>query len=276
MTLNEYIKKYNGVGIDTDGYYGFQCMDNMHQYCKDVLGLDYSVLAQSDAKSVYMNFPNVPGATNFTQIKNTTTAVPQVGDLMFWGYAPSGHVAIFVEGDVNTFTSFDQNFPTGSKCHLQEHTYKNVLGWLKPIKSPTQDTTDSLEEEKDALEKVVKDLKRELKSLKNDVKDRDTAIEVLNGSLEEKNVHIKELEDSLTKAVKMAEDSNTDYQELETQLIETNNRLNKQNGVIERITAENTLLHTANVNLASANVKKLDEYDVSELVKEVLSRIFKK
>ena len=127
MTFQDFINKWNGKGIDFDGYYGDQCMDLMHQYCVEVLGLvDGRILAAPSAKDVYLNFNNVLGHENFDKIDNTPTGVPQNGDIMFWGtgIGPYGHVAVFVEGDSNKFRSFDQNFPTDSKCHIQEHTYK--------------------------------------------------------------------------------------------------------------------------------------------------------
>jgi hypothetical protein len=51
---------------------------------------------------------------------------------MIWGSGTWGHVAIFVEGDVDSFRSMDQNYPTGSPCHIQNHTnYDGVLGWIR-------------------------------------------------------------------------------------------------------------------------------------------------
>ena len=138
MTFDEFIKKWNGKGIDFDGAYGDQCMDLMHQYCVEVLGLsDGRILAASAAKDVYLNFANIFGNQYFDQIKNTPTGIPQKGDIILWGtgLGPDGHVAIFVGGDANKFKSFDQNFPIGSKCHLQDHNYTGLLGWLHPKNS---------------------------------------------------------------------------------------------------------------------------------------------
>ena len=132
MTFQDFITKYNGQYVDFDGVYGAQCMDLLHIYCVEVLGItDGSVLASPTAADVYDNFPSVNGHDLFDQTANSPTGVPQEGDIMFWGTAPSGHVAIFISGDQNNFTSFDQNYPTGSPCHAQAHTYANVLGWLR-------------------------------------------------------------------------------------------------------------------------------------------------
>ena len=180
MTFQDFINKWNGKGIDFDGYYGDQCMDLMHQYCVEVLGLvDGRILAAPSAKDVYLNFNNVLGHENFDKIDNTPTGVPQNGDIMFWGtgIGPYGHVAVFVEGDSNKFRSFDQNFPTDSKCHIQEHTYKGVLGWLRgktnavmatitqveldEIIKARDDNWNSFQEEKANVSKLTEDLKKE-------------------------------------------------------------------------------------------------------------------
>ncbi len=125
MTFQEFLTKWNGKYIDTDNAYGAQCMDLMHQYCVEVFGLEQSVLAAPSAKQAYET-----GNDLFTKTPNTPTDVPQEGDIVFWTNEPYGHVAIFIEGDVQSFRSFDQNYPTGSPCHVQNHTYASVGGWL--------------------------------------------------------------------------------------------------------------------------------------------------
>lgn len=146
MSLDEFIVKYSvlglwkGIGIDTDGYPNynkFQCMDLMHKYCQDVLGIaDLRVLASANAVSVYKNFPNVYGNQLFTRIANTPTGVPQKGDIAFFQayaglYGADGHVCVVVDGDVNTMITFDQNYPTGSLPKLVKRDYRGILGWLR-------------------------------------------------------------------------------------------------------------------------------------------------
>lgn len=147
MTLSEFIAKWNGKGIDFDGAYGNQCMDLMHQYHVDVLGIaDGRTLAAPAAKDVWNNFSSMFNKDKFEAIPNTETAVPEPGDIMLWTNNTYGHVSIFVSGNVNEFTSFDQNFPINTKCHLQKHqNYAGVAGWLrfkKPIVLPPTSNTD--------------------------------------------------------------------------------------------------------------------------------------
>ena len=131
MTYSEFVKKYNGLGIDFDGYYGFQCMDLAHQYAVEVIGKD--IPSAPGAKDVWSKT-----VTGYEKIPNTPTGVPQQGDIVIWGSdaGPYGHIAVFDHGDVNGFVSFDQNWPVNSLSHLQNHSYKGVLGWLRPKVAP--------------------------------------------------------------------------------------------------------------------------------------------
>jgi hypothetical protein len=134
ITIDEFITKWTGKTVDTDGIYPNQCMDLMHQYCIDVLGLaDARILAQAAAYLVFTNFNTEFGHDYFDIIKNTPDNVPRKGDILIFGQdvGPYGHVCVFIEGDVNSFKSFDANWPLGSLPHIQDHNYMGVLGWLR-------------------------------------------------------------------------------------------------------------------------------------------------
>lgn len=140
MTREEFITKWTGKPVDFDGIYPNQCMDLMHQYAYDVLGItDKAVLAKPWAAQVYTQFS---WDNYFERIGNTATGVPQAGDIILWEEALNyddsvkhgfGHVAIVIEANVKSFKSFDANWPTGSLPHIQQHdNYAHVLGWLRP------------------------------------------------------------------------------------------------------------------------------------------------
>lgn len=134
MSFDAFIAQRTGQPVDFDGVYPNQCMDLMHQYVYDVLGVpSRSALGAPAAYQVYANFDAIYAHELFTRFENTPTAVPAKGDIMFWGQTIGefGHVAIFVDGDVNSFRSFDANWPLGSLPHIQSHTYHGVLGWLR-------------------------------------------------------------------------------------------------------------------------------------------------
>ncbi len=143
MTANDFFTKYNGKGINFDGYYGNQCMDLYQQYNKEVVGAP-SVPANPAYKVWYYNLYPLDF---YTKIANTPDGVPQAGDVVIWGpnlNGGFGHISVFQKGDVNNFTSFDQNFPSQGYydyqgnfigtgvCHFQPHNYNYVYGWLRP------------------------------------------------------------------------------------------------------------------------------------------------
>ena len=53
MSIEDFIQKWQGKSIDFDGVYNGQCMDLMHQYHVEVLGIvDGRTLAAPAAKDV--------------------------------------------------------------------------------------------------------------------------------------------------------------------------------------------------------------------------------
>lgn len=133
MTLNEFIKKYDGKTIDYDKAYGGQCQDAFNQYCVDVWGIT-NPIQQFPVASAYQNFGYAKNNPNFVTIPNDPTAVPMPGDVIIWnqGVGPHGHVGIFVEGDVMNFKSFEQNWAGVQKCRIVTHPYDHVTGWFRP------------------------------------------------------------------------------------------------------------------------------------------------
>lgn len=142
----DFINKWTGQKCDFDGYYGTQCMDLMHYFITEVLGLSGSVLAAPSAAQVW----NLT-SSYFDKITNTPTGVPQKGDIIIFGtkIGASGHVCIFIDGDVNSFRSFDANWPLGSLPHIQTHNYTGVMGWFRmkpPVHVPVITTKDTSQE----------------------------------------------------------------------------------------------------------------------------------
>lgn len=136
MTLQDFIKKYNGKFVE---YHSFssgaknQCVDLANQYIVEVLGLPAIIGTNAQ------DFPTKRGQ-NYDWILNTPTGVPSPGDLMIFKSPDNvGHISIFVEGDANSFKSFDQNYPTGSPSKIVTHNYKNVIGWMHPRKETMSD-----------------------------------------------------------------------------------------------------------------------------------------
>jgi len=127
MSFKEFIETWSGKYCEIAGSPGAedQCVDLENAYLKDVL--NHPIVEWTNAQ----DFPKKIG-NQFEFIKNTPQGIPEEGDLIVWEYSNNiGHIAIFIKGDVNKFTSFDQNYPLDSDCHEQEHSYSNVVGWLK-------------------------------------------------------------------------------------------------------------------------------------------------
>jgi hypothetical protein len=129
MTFQQFANKYNGKYAKHPMGLGKQCMDVYRLYVDEVLKLPQSpgVIGAADIWNTYLK-------DHFDRIENTPEAIPQEGDIIIWQRAsslPYGHVAICANAGQLTFTSFDQNYPTGSPCHFQNHRYVNVLGWIR-------------------------------------------------------------------------------------------------------------------------------------------------
>lgn len=129
MTADQFFLKYNNIGLDFDGYYGFQCMDLYQQYNKDVVYGPH--IPSPAAADVWNNYPK----DLYERIEIKEDNFPQKGDVVIWKKAPNlmfGHIAVAYSGNTTSFVSFDQNWPTGTICHFQNHNYTNVQGWLRP------------------------------------------------------------------------------------------------------------------------------------------------
>lgn len=138
MTINDFYTKYNGHYIDWDGHYGYQCVDEMRAYIKEVFGwAPYTAVPTTgNAKDIFKNFVN---NQYFTKVLNTPSGIPKKGDIIFFTtylflYGWAGHVAIYDSGDLYNIVSFDQNYVTGTPCHFQKHSYRGCLGWLTPVR----------------------------------------------------------------------------------------------------------------------------------------------
>ncbi|MBI2884213.1 MAG: pre-peptidase C-terminal domain-containing protein, partial [Candidatus Methylomirabilis oxyfera] len=143
-----FVRAKTGLCTDMDGVYGCQCVDLMIAYIQDVLGVPRA--NHSIRGNAYPIYASITGSVTISygtrmvrldKIANTSTGVPQKGDIIFWGQAVGGgfgHVAIFLSGDANSFVSLDQNWvnfslTSGSPATPVTHNYTNVVGWLRPV-----------------------------------------------------------------------------------------------------------------------------------------------
>lgn len=130
MKFNEFINDVKSKGgVDTDGYYGKQCMDLYNYYCNNVLGLQN--VGASCAKEI-LNNPNI--MNNVERIDNYLEFVPQKGDIAVGDVGGYGHVCICLgEGDTTYFKSLDQNWKP-QQLTEEKHNYLDMgkLVFLRP------------------------------------------------------------------------------------------------------------------------------------------------
>lgn len=239
MTFDEFIKKYLGKKVDWDGVYGGQCVDLFRQYVNDVLDFPQPNPV-SGARLLWEGFDLDPNLyTYYDKIPNSPYGIPKKGDVLVWnakmggGY---GHVAMFIEGGLMSFKSFDQNFPTLDKCTITEHNYSNLYGWLRP---------------KILIEPCV-ELEKENKSLKE--------------ALEKSKDHEKFWFDAL-KLVGLPEDSKwKKFKSTVVKLYEDKQKAEKKIKELEKMIAE---------NVTGLDAKKNNKYvyDNTSLILEILRRI---
>lgn len=136
MNYDEFVSKHIGKETDYDGVYGVQCVDLIKAYLYEVFAIKPG--AWGDARCYYEQF-NIrsPLKNNFTKIANSSSFVPQKGDICVWNKNISksnncGHIAIATgDGDVHTFYTYDQNW--NGKCMKKvEHNYHCFYGVLRP------------------------------------------------------------------------------------------------------------------------------------------------
>jgi len=281
MTLDEFVKKYNDKKVEAGGSAGaeWQCVDLANQYISEVLGLPKILWTNA------IDFPKKAGS-NYDYIKNTPTGVPQKGDLIIWGSGAGqyGHIAIFLEGNVNSFKSFDQNWPLYSPCHVQGHYYKNVIGWMRPKGGSMGEQSPELKEclrLHDKLMAEAKEKDEKIDKLEHIVGDYKTNKEAAEGLAKAEKERFKEFRAKLGEVLGSAHDEPVIINEVkrligvEDQLNKTRKELETKKGYIDILDKENEELRIGlNKCLASNNTTEGGENKpVNKKNKEKLTKI---
>ncbi len=143
MTLKQFFNSLNGKHIDVDGQGSatnkYQCVDLIKAYCNRVFGVPVSSMnGYGNAHSYYDDFYKKSVLyNNFFRIAYKKGMKLQAGDIVVWSSksnkSGAGHIAIATgKYDSSEFESFDQNYPSGAVCQFVYHSYKYVLGVLRP------------------------------------------------------------------------------------------------------------------------------------------------
>lgn len=215
--MQQFVDKWLGKKADFDGHYGGQCVDLYRFYVKEVLGFPQS--------------PGVGGAAEiwdsaspeyYDFIKNDPLAVPEPGDIIIWNRRVGGgfgHVAIFLHGDVNRFTSLDQNWPTLDKVTETEHTYSSVIGWLRPKEPMSDALQECLRQHKSLVDETV-ELKKEVERLRTQIERERSDFDNAKKDYEERLKEAKNDFSTLVKALADTLGTNQNQEAIRAKMIE--------------------------------------------------------
>lgn len=135
MTLEDFVKKYNGKKVDYDGAYGAQCVDLFRQYVKECLGISEhtgSCATSGGAKDLFLDYDKMPIEKKYFIKSKSKNWIP--GDVLIWDKTDKnqyGHVAIFLAKLGNGLLVFEQNGITQCGAEIQIRTRDNMLGYLR-------------------------------------------------------------------------------------------------------------------------------------------------
>lgn len=155
--FNQFLNLYNNKSVEAEDPSALdQCMDLAFKYC-DFLGIDRLAIRHPYAYQVWAQ-PNDTTRKYFDLFPNTTTFIPQVGDIAVFGITngiPVGHISIVGLGsNLYNLISFDQNWDTIHYYHLDAQGnrlpycrtvihagYYGCVGFLRP---KSQSSVDKL------------------------------------------------------------------------------------------------------------------------------------
>mgnify|MGYP001291906703 FL=1 len=280
ISFDEFIKKWKDKKIDWDGIYPNQCMDLSHFYAYECLGItDKAVLATPSAYQVYTQFK---WPEYFTKIENTPTNVPNRGDIVIFGQSVGqwGHICVFVEGDVNSFKSFDSNWPTGTLPHIQDHTYDGVLGWLRHNSTDYKKKYEDLCISYGKLQVIIETQKKQLEEVEDkyaeEIRVKTEMVESLQKSLSELTSQLINTSKTLKDTQDQVKSLTEAYGGLEGHIIEIELKNKQEMEIFERNMQNYIKLNeklTSELKIANEKLEEgLSKYTILELIKAILKR----
>jgi len=269
MTLQEFITKYKGKGIDFDGHYGFQCVDLYRQYVQEALGFPQSP-GVTGAKDIWTSYLS----EYYDRIPNTPDGVPEKGDIMIWGssYGQYGHVAIVTSATTSYFNCFSQNDPIGSLCVIKKYTNWNpVLGWLHP---------KGKENNEQILKDKISDLETKVSTLNEAMASKSLEVNHLRTELEAQERDNKDLSAQLNEARKQRDDYRIEAEESEKKVVSLQKAIDVANadkdGLKGQINALQSQINDLEKTIKDLKAVKLSDVDTGLIIQELFYRIFRK
>lgn len=135
MTLEEFVKVYNGKKVDYDGVYGCQCVDLFRQYVWDVLSIKEHTgpcASSGGAKDLFLDYDKMPIEKKYFIRSKQKNWVQ--GDVLIWDKTDTnkyGHIAIYLGKINNTFIVFEQDGFKQDGAKINTRGRENLLGYLR-------------------------------------------------------------------------------------------------------------------------------------------------
>lgn len=266
--MNDFINAWTGKYIPSRGGITGQCVSMVQKWAEDNGVGGTPVFPVAAAKDMVGARPDA-----FQWIANTPTGVPQTGDIIVWNTAvgPYGHTAIFIDGNASNFRSFDQNWPTGSAAHIQNHNYNGVVGWLRFKQSAPQPQGEgnmTPDQERQAYNIVLGRPpepgaqlgKRTAWGFINDAKGELDAIRAQNSA------QIKQLGDRVNELNKAVESANNLVKKLQDELVASGNDKASLTKKVEALQKQVD-------GLGDSTPSTLDSFSIGELVVAAFKKI---
>jgi len=198
--LNTFISNLNGQFVEVSYNQAiYQCMDLVYNwiFC---LGIPKSTIQQGSAYQVWINASDLT-RQYFDLIPNEIETIPQAGDLVVWNnkYGSYGHIAIIISATKTTMKVFEQNNPLGTNAHIQDRTYTNVYGFLRPkvtINGDAPSWLSTLLQERGLTlndESQIRVLFEKAKKYDDDIKVLQEQVKSANETLSDKSIEVSGL-----------------------------------------------------------------------------------
>lgn len=131
MKFQKFINYATSKGkLDSDGVFGYQCMDLYNIYCREVLGTQKGETGCASAKMI----PFTENNTRFFEVyKNTPDFLPQTGDVFVITSGRYGHVGIVTSATLSRYNTLEQNNRGNQKVTQEVRRYSmGDLYFLRP------------------------------------------------------------------------------------------------------------------------------------------------
>ena len=139
ISVQEFIKKYDGTSVDFDKFFGAQCVDLFNYYNKEVVGAPrIGTPITGGARDLWENEKSTP--RDFYRRVSASEQL-RVGDVLIYGEPHGRHIENGVQkyyGHVNVYIGnnrvIEQNGKVAQKTVVREVFSSGLIGILRPLR----------------------------------------------------------------------------------------------------------------------------------------------